>query len=192
VSSPFDYQRPDLTRLAPSSGARVVVGVSACLLGCPVRWDGGEKLERALVERIADPIVLVPICPEVDLEMGVPREPIQLIRVGSDTRLRGVDSETDHTDTMQAYALHTAEDFRTVGASGFILKSESPSCGPSDVGILDERGEPAGSGVGMFADLLSMVCPGLPMANETELSGQDALNRFLERVFAYHRRILAF
>lgn len=192
MSGTFDYQSPDLTRLAPSSGGRVVVGISACLLGCPVRWDGGEKLERSLVERIADPIVLVPICPEVDLELGVPREPIQLIRVGPDIRLRGVESGTDHTDVMQAYAHHTMEGFRAARVSGLILKSGSPSCGPADVEILGECGKPVGSGAGMFADLLRMECPGFPMAHETELSGQEALNRFLERVFAYHRRILSF
>jgi uncharacterized protein YbbK (DUF523 family) len=145
------------------------VGVSACLVGREVRYDGGHKLTDAVV-RLGEVVELVSVCPEDEVGMGTPREPIHITRDG---RLVGIDSGTDHTGAMDAWA-----ERRLAGLAdldGYVLKARSPSCGLA--------GAASTGGRGMFAQRLTETYPELPV---TEEDGLD--ERFVARVFDHWRR----
>lgn len=146
-----------------------LVGVSACLIGREVRYDGGHKW-TAHVAGLADLVELVPVCPEDEIGMGTPREPIHITRDG---RLVGVESATDHTDAMNAWA--TARLATLTDLDGYVLKARSPSCGLA--------GAASTGGRGLYAQRLTETYPDLPV---TEEDGVD--DAFVERVFAHWRR----
>ena len=145
------------------------VGVSACLIGREVRYDGGHKW-TAHVAALADVAELVPVCPEDELGMGTPREPIHITHQG---RLVGVETATDHTDAMNAWA--AARLAALAGLDGYVLKARSPSCGL--VGAASTGGR------GLFAQRLTERYPDLPVADEEHLD--DA---FVRDVLAHWRR----
>lgn len=148
------------------------VGVSSCLLGQRVRWDGGHK-EHEDVLHLDATIELVGVCPEDEVGMGTPREPIKL---DPQRRLVGVRSGTDHTDAMTAFAHRR---LRTIGdIDGWILKKDSPSCGLHRVKV-QGKGR---IGRGTFATVVTAQLPHLPVVEETEVD-----RHFLERVFAHAR-----
>ena len=160
------------------------VGISRCLLGDEVRYDGGHRYEPSLVADLAARVELIPVCPELEAAMGVPREPIQLAAAAGDRRLRlvGVETGTDWTDRMEAWAAQRIAALRALRLSGFVLKSRSPSCGPRDVPV---RGGETSSG--MFAAALADALPALPVEDEERLRDAPARAAFLERVAACHR-----
>jgi uncharacterized protein YbbK (DUF523 family) len=167
------------------------VGISRCLLGEDVRYDGTNKLSAAVAE-LAALVEWVPVCPEVEVGMGVPREPIQLVRhadgvrSGSESvRLKGVQSGEDWTDRMDRWAAARAEELATAGISGFVLKARSPSCGPAAVLVHDATGAPASTGRGLFAEALAAAMPGLPMIDEETLEDRWKRERFLQTVRAF-------
>jgi uncharacterized protein YbbK (DUF523 family) len=172
------------------------VGISRCLLGEDVRYDGTNKLTAAVAE--FTPLVeWVPVCPEVEVGMGVPREPIQLvrhaagIRSGAESvRLKGVQSDEDWTDRMDRWAGGRVADLAAIGISGFVLKARSPSCGPAGVLVHGDRGAPTSTGRGLFAEALAAAMPGLPMIDEEALRDPQTRERFLQAVcvFAATRR----
>lgn len=155
--------------------SRPRVGVSACLLGDEVRWDGRHKRSRAVVELVGPEVEWVPVCPEVELGMGVPREPVALVA----GRMVGSNSGTDHTDAMQRFA--EARIAALGRLDGYVLKSRSPSCG-----LIGVPGGPDGSG--LFAAALRRLRPDLPLVEETAL--EDAAQRaaFLDAVRAHASR----
>jgi len=151
-----------------------------------VRWDGGHKLDRAAAE-IARAVTLVPVCPEVEVGMGVPREPIRLERRRGGTRLVAPASGTDHTRGMRRFALARVRQLERLGLCGFVLKEGSPSCGLERVRVW--RGEEAvGDGRGAFAAALLELLPGLPVVEEAALRDPRRREEFLERVRVYGRR----
>jgi uncharacterized protein YbbK (DUF523 family) len=153
------------------------VGISSCLLGANVRWDGGHKRADWL-DDLSRELEWVAVCPEVELGLGVPREPIQLVaREG--VRLLGRESGADHTGAMRAFAERRADELRAAGIAGYVLKSRSPSCGLS-VGVVG--GEPAR---GRFAEVLATRWPGLPIAEEEGLRGAEERAIFIARVRAF-------
>ena len=160
------------------------VGISRCLLGDQVRYDGGHKHELALLDALGASVEWVPVCPELEIGMGVPREPVQLAKFEGDRRLRlvGVDSGADWTDRMEAWAADRIAAMNAAGLAGFVLKSRSPSCGPQDVPVRD--GE---SGPGLFARALVAVIPELPVEDEERLRDPGVRKLFFERVIARHR-----
>jgi uncharacterized protein YbbK (DUF523 family) len=160
------------------------VGISRCLLGDAVRYDGGHKHEPSLIDRLGASVELIPVCPELEAGMGVPREPIELVASAGARRVRlaGVTSGTDWTERMEAWAAERIAALRALGLSGFVLKSRSPSCGPRDVPV---RGGVASAG--MFADALMRALPGLPVEDEERLRDPSARAAFLARVAAYQR-----
>jgi uncharacterized protein YbbK (DUF523 family) len=165
------------------------VGISACLLGEAVRYDGGHKLDRTLVETLAVRFTLVPLCPEVDIGMGVPREPIRLSRHGDEIRLEGIESGTDYMERMLRYAAGQVARLQEIGLAGFVLKRDSPSCGAEGVEVYAEDGAATGTGRGLFAGVLISRCPGLPVAEEHTLRDPRLRDDFIERVIACHRRL---
>jgi uncharacterized protein YbbK (DUF523 family) len=156
------------------------VGISRCLLGDEVRYDGGHKLEPTLIDQLGDVVEWVPVCPEVEVGMGVPREPIQLILRSGTLRLAGVESGIDWTDRMQSWAARRIDELHRLQLSGFVLKARSPSCGLRDVLV---RG--AESSRGMFAAALTEAMPTLPVADEDQLRDAVVRSDFLDRVRAF-------
>jgi len=166
--------------------ARIRLGISSCLLGEAVRYDGGHKHNEYITATLGRFFEFVPFCPEVAIGMGVPRAPIRLVRVGAKVRARGVrDPALDVTDALAAYAERVAPKLRPV--SGYILKKGSPSCGMERVQRVTARGAPAGSGPGVYAARLMALRPELPFEEEGRLMDPVLRDNFIERVFVYHR-----
>ncbi len=166
------------------------VGISRCLLGEDVRYDGTHKLDADLIAALAPHVEWVPVCPEVEAGMGTPREPIQLVArddgvpsAGAYVRLLGVDSGEDWTARMHAWARARADALRRLQLSGFILKARSPSCGIRDVRIEDD----ARTGRGLFAQAIVDAMPDLPIADEDGLRDPAALGEFLTRIRGVRR-----
>ena len=155
------------------------VGISACLTGQEVRYNGAHKKDQTVLDALRERFELVPVCPEIEMGLGVPREPMNLYRTPAGVRMITLQSRVDHTDGMQAYASRRLEELAKEDLSGFVLKSGSPSCG-LHVGEHDDQG--------LFAAALTRRFPQLPVAEESALADPDGLRRFVERVEAYSRR----
>ncbi|BAU58217.1 Hypothetical protein YbgA [Halorhodospira halochloris] len=165
----------------------IPVGVSSCLLGEEVRYDGSHKRDRFITDKLSSYLEFVPICPEVAIGMSIPRPPIRLELVEGEVRLRGVrDSCVDVTEPIGEYssAISSAID----NLSGYILKSKSPSCGMERVKVYKPDGNLAGfSSPGMYARRLLERYPLLPVEEDGRLNDPALRDSFICRVFAYHR-----
>ena len=154
------------------------VGVSACLLGEEVRYDGGHKREAWIAEVLGPRVALVAVCPEVEVGLGVPRPPIGLRSDGAGgVRLVVEETGADITDRMTKYAEERLEALAAEGLDGFILKAHSPSCGIDGVKV---DGVPGGRG--LFAAALLRRFPGLPVEDELRLHDPVVRAEFLRRV----------
>ncbi len=174
--------------LLPESAAPVLrVGVSACLLGEKVRFDGGHKRDGFLADTLGRFVEWVPVCPEVEAGLGTPREPIRLTRREGQTRLVTVKTGVDHTARMADYARRKVGALAALDLSGYVLKKDSPSCGMERVKVYDVHGSPARTGRGVFAEALLARHPDLPVEEEGRLSDPRLRENFVERVFAYRR-----
>ena len=160
------------------------VAVSACLLGYEVRYDATHK---AVALPLPGDFELIPLCPETEAGLGVPRPPVRLVATAEGIRALGVENPgLDVTDRIQALAQMRLKTLAQ--ADGCILKRNSPSCGIRGVPIHPERGTaPQGRGQGLFAALLQEALPDLPLADETDLARPASLQRFLEQVEARWR-----
>jgi uncharacterized protein YbbK (DUF523 family) len=159
------------------------VGISACLLGAPVRYDGADKRLPSLAEEWRGQVEWVPVCPEVEVGMPVPREPIRLERGASGIRLVATASGTDWTDAMRAFA---AQRLRRLGElSGYVFKARSPSCGPLGVPLLSREGQWLEDSVGRFAAAVTAAMPDLPVSDEDGLADPASRAAFLRRVQAH-------
>jgi uncharacterized protein YbgA (DUF1722 family)/uncharacterized protein YbbK (DUF523 family) len=166
------------------------IGVSACLLGEPVRFDGGHKRDAFLDEELARFVEWVPVCPELELGLGVPRPTMRLERRGTDVRLVTPATGADHTPAMRAYAAERVARLEHDQLCGYVLKKDSPSCGMERVRIY-RNDMPERSGRGLFAEELLRRLPRLPVEEEGRLHDPALRENFIERVFAY-RRLRAF
>ena len=167
---------------------RIRVGISSCLLGAPVRYDGGHKHEPSLTASLARHFDLVSVCPEVEAGMGVPREPVELVSRGDGIHMVGKSSGTDHTVAMHRWRTQRIAELLGGGLCGFILKARSPSCGMADVHVHGTGEEPVPPGPGLFAEALIQAFPALPLTEEIHLREESRRDRFIEDVFAYSRR----
>jgi uncharacterized protein YbgA (DUF1722 family)/uncharacterized protein YbbK (DUF523 family) len=165
----------------------VRIGVSSCLLGQKVRFDGGHKRDAFLVDTFGEFVEWVAVCPELEVGMGLPREAIRLVRSDAGIRLVGVRSATDHTESMTRYSARRAEKLARENLDGYILKKDSPSCGMERVKVYDPNGSPTRTGRGLFAEALLARFPLLPVEEEGRLSDPRLRDNFIERVFAYRR-----
>jgi uncharacterized protein YbgA (DUF1722 family)/uncharacterized protein YbbK (DUF523 family) len=168
------------------------IGISACMLGEEVRFDGGHKRDPFLVETLGQFVRFVPVCPEVDIGLGTPREAIRLEKQQSGVRLIAPKSGADHTEAMALYAAVKVRELRQLDLSGYILKKDSPTCGMERVRIYEGSGMPNRSGRGLFADVLLRELPLLPVEEEGRIHDPHLRENFLERVFAYRRLRLFF
>ena len=169
---------------APAGPIRI--GVSTCLLGEQVRFDGGHKRDAFLVETFGPHVEWVPVCPEVEAGFGIPRESMHLRRIDDEVRLVTTRTGVDHTDTMRRYAVQRVATLATHDLCGYVLKKNSPSCGLERVKIYG-RGAPVATGRGVFAETLRQAFPHLPLEEEGRLCDPRLRENFVERVFAYHR-----
>jgi uncharacterized protein YbgA (DUF1722 family)/uncharacterized protein YbbK (DUF523 family) len=174
------------------------IGISSCLLGEQVRYDGGHKRDRFVDETLRPFVTFVPVCPEVELGLGTPREAIRIERSGDALRLVGTRSGRDHTRAMRAYAARRAAALARLDLSGYILKKGSPSCGMERVPVYSSvsaastaraaAGGKERTGRGFFATELIARLPLLPVEEEGRLQDPKLRENFIERVFA-HRRV---
>ena len=165
---------------------KIRVGVSSCLLGQEVRFDGGHKRDNYLTGTLSGYFDFIPFCPEAAVGLGIPRQPIRLVRRGEEIRAVGVRTpELDPTDQLAAFAERTARQLGEI--SGYILKKDSPSCGMERVKIYNDKGMPERKGVGIYAGVLMQRLPLLPVEEEGRLGDAVLRENFIERVFVYHR-----
>ena len=166
----------------------VRVGVSACLLGGEVRFDGGHKRDRYLTDVLGDNVDWLPVCPEIELGMGIPRPVIQLRGGEIGERLVTRETDEDWTDRMKQYADARTSELADFGLDGFVLKKDSPSCGMTRVRVYGQPGGmPSKNGVGHFAQALNRGMPQLPMEEEGRLRDAVLRERFIEEIFSHNR-----
>ena len=165
----------------------IPLGVSACLLGEPVRYDSGHKHDRYVTDVLGLHFRFVSVCPEVEIGMGTPRESVRLVRSADDIRMLGVRSGGDHTERMRSHAARRVAGLAALGICGYIVKKGSPSCGMERVRTYTAKGMPGPSDRGMFTKVLLEKMPLLPVEEEGRLLDAVLRENFIERVFAYAR-----
>jgi uncharacterized protein YbbK (DUF523 family) len=166
----------------------IKIGVSACLLGEKVRYDGGHKHDQYITDRLGKLFAFVPVCPEVEAGMTIPREAMRLEGDPSAPRLMTRVSRIDKTEQMLSFCTSKLEELENAGLSGFIFKKGSPSSGLFEVNIYDAQGDWTGSGSGLFAAAVARRFPLLPMTEDEQLYEAKVRENFIERVFSYHCR----
>ncbi len=169
------------------SPAPIRIGISSCLLGQKVRFDGNHKQDGFITGTLSEYFEFVPACPEIAIGMGVPREPIQLVGDADAPRALGVkDPSQDFTDKLAAYGARMAEELGEI--SGYILKSKSPSCGMERVKLYAKSNQPSNKKTrGIYATAIMQAKPLLPVEEEGRLNDPVLRENFIERVFAYRR-----
>ncbi len=164
---------------------RPLIGVSSCLLGRPVRYDGGHKRDPFICDILGCYFDLVAVCPEADAGLGIPRPPVNL--VGNPERPRALgrdDPGLDVTQRLESYARQLVPRLNTL--SGFICKARSPSCALGSVPIYDPEGHrPLWAGDGIFIHILQAYYPELPLADESDIADPERCERFLREVLEY-------
>lgn len=161
------------------------IGISSCLLGEAVRFDGGHKRDAFVNQVLREYFEFVPCCPEVDIGLGVPRQPIRLERRAGSLRVVGVRRpQLDVSAALDERGRRMVRDNPDI--SGYILKSRSPSCGMQRVKVYG-AGAPEADGVGGFAAALLREWPDLPVEEEGRLNDPVLRENFIERVFTYRR-----
>lgn len=163
------------------------LGISRCLLGDPVRYDGGHKRDDDLVEVLGKQVEWVPLCPEVEAGLGVPRPPMRLAGPVGAPRLLTIATGVDHTGTLDRFSRRRARELGDLDLSGFVLKSRSPSCGLRQVPVYGPRGRVTRKGVGLFARAVTKRFPLVPVEDEARLADPAVREHFLERVLGYAR-----
>jgi uncharacterized protein YbbK (DUF523 family)/uncharacterized protein YbgA (DUF1722 family) len=163
------------------------IGISSCLLGERVRFDGGHKRDGFLTGIVGRVVEWVSVCPEDESGMGTPREPMHLVRRGAGLQLVTNTSNVDLTSRLEAYAVRRIDELAAANLSGYVLKAGSPSCGLDGVSVCDGRGRAVQAGRGLFAARLVARFPRLPITDERRLAHPDLRDNFIERVFAFWR-----
>jgi len=164
------------------------LGVSSCLLGQKVRYDGGHKHDRFLTDLLGPYVKWVPVCPEVEIGLGTPRPTIRLEADGSGgVQLVMPSTGEELTERMSVYGEERVRRLAAAGLSGYILKKDSPSCGMERVKVWDPNGVPARNGVGTYAEVLLRLWPELPVEEEGRLNDARLRENFITRIFAYRR-----
>lgn len=168
---------------ASEAHGRPLVGVSACLLGHPVRHDGGHRDDHRVRRELGGLVHFTEVCPEVAIGLPVPRPPIQVVALDDGHWVRGVSRpRDDYTDALTAQARRMNEPL-----NGFVFKARSPSCGLGTTPIHDQHGHALGLGDGAYAASLTERFPRIPVCNESDLEDPLFLNAFVVRLFCHHR-----
>jgi uncharacterized protein YbbK (DUF523 family) len=163
---------------------KIKIGISSCLLGRNVRYDGGHRLDPYLKDTLGQVVDWVPVCPEVEAGLSVPREAMQLVSGPDTTRLVTIETRIDHTGRMTQWVRRELAWLSGQGLSGFVFKARSPSCGVRDAEIVNASGR-AAKGAGLFAAAIAARFPALPLEDEGRLQDPLVRESFLERARAY-------
>ena len=166
---------------------KIKLGVSSCLLGERVRYDGGHKLDHFLTDTLGAYVDWVLVCPEVESGLSVPREAMHLVGDVEAPRLVTIRTGVDHTSRMRQWAKKKVTTLATEDLCGFVFKSRSPSSGMRGVKIYSPEGIPIGTGSGIFAKAFQDRFPLLPVEDEGRLHDPGLRENFIERVFVYKR-----
>jgi uncharacterized protein YbgA (DUF1722 family)/uncharacterized protein YbbK (DUF523 family) len=175
--------------MASTGGDRdpIRIGVSSCLLGEEVRFDGGHKRDQYVAGVLGRYVEWVPVCPELEMGLGVPREALRLVGDPDAPRLVTVRTGADHTEGILAWSRERIEALRGMSLDGYILKSKSPSCGMERVRVYTKAGMPSRSAPGLFARMLMEAMPLLVVEDEGRLNDPQLRENFIVRVFSHHR-----
>lgn len=169
---------------------KIRIAISSCLLGNAVRYDGDHSRHDLILEVIGPYVEFVPICPEMAIGMGVPRKPIQLVRIteGGKERIRamGVENpEVEVTAQLEQYARDVVSQLSgNYAIQGFIFKAKSPSCGCGTTKVFEDGVMVSQTGTGIFAQVLQEHLPLLPVCDDSDLETVEQCVAFLERLKA--------
>ena len=163
------------------------VGISQCLLGDEVRYDGGHKRDVFLTDVLAPFVEWVPVCPEVEAGLGTPREAMHLAGDPDAPRLLTIRTKIDHTASLQTFSQRRVKELRECDLDGYIFKKNSPSCGVHRVKVYSEKGHPGKQGIGIFASAMQEAFPLLPVEEEGRLNDSPLRENFIVRIFCYRR-----
>ena len=166
---------------------KIRIGISTCLLGESVRYDGGHKRDRFVTDTLGQFLEFVPVCPEMECGLGVPRESMRLVGKPESPRLVTNRTKIDHTERMITWARKRVQELEKEDLCGFIFKSRSPSSGMERVRVYNEKGIPEKKGVGMFARIFMEHFPLLPVEEDGRLHDIRLRENFIERIFALKR-----
>lgn len=166
---------------------KIKIGISSCLLGEKVRYDGGHKLDRYITETLGRYFEWVSVCPEVEYGLSVPREAMRLIGDPEAPRLVTIRTKIDHTEGILSWAEKKLKLLEREELCGFIFKSKSPSSGISGVKVFNNSGTPIRKGIGIFAGAFIKRFPLIPVIDDGRLHDPVLRENFIERVFVYKR-----
>lgn len=166
---------------------KITLGISACLLGENVRYDGGHKHDRFLTDTLGKYVTYRPVCPEVECGLGVPRESMRLVGNIESPRLVTIRTRQDHTERMVRWARQRVAALEKENLCGFIFKSDSPSSGMERVKVYKDGGMPEKKGVGIFARIFIEHFPLIPVEEEGRLHDPLIRDNFIERIFTLKR-----
>ncbi len=167
---------------------KIRLGVSACLLGAQVRFDGGHKLDRYLRDTLGEYVDYVPVCAEVEVGLPTPRETLRLNKgEGDQPRLVFNRSGDDITERMEEFSIQRVVQLEKEELDGFVFKSKSPSCGMERVKVYDHNGVPQNVGVGVFAKAFQDHFPLLPVEEEGRLNDAKLRENFITAIFTLRR-----
>lgn len=167
--------------------SKIKLGISSCLLGNKVRYDSGHRWDRFITDTLGQYVEFVPVCPEVECGLGVPREPMRLVGQPAAPRLLTVRTKQDLTQRLLTWSRQRVAELAREDLDGFIFKAQSPSSGMARVKVYNDRGVPATTGVGLFARVFMDYFPLLPGEDEGRLQDPEIRENFIERIF-FHRR----
>ena len=163
------------------------LGISRCLLGDEVRFDGGHKRDNFLTDVFGRYVEWIPVCPEVEAGLGTPREAMRLVGDPAHPRLLTITSGQDYTRALEKMTTGRLAELGELDLSGYVFKRGSPSCGVERVRVYTEQGMPSHSGAGIFARAFVEQFPLIPVEEEGRLCDAPLRENFIERVFCYRR-----
>jgi len=163
------------------------IGISSCLLGNEVRWNAGHKLDKYLTRTLGRFVDFVPVCPEVEVGLGIPRESMRLVGDPENPRLITFKSKTDHTKRMLSWAAKRVKELEKENLCGFVFKSDSPSSGMIRVKVYNEKGMPHKVGVGIFARAFMAHFPLIPVEDDGRLNDPLIRENFILQIFTMKR-----
>ena len=166
---------------------KVRLGISTCLLGQPVRYDGQHKLDTFLRDTLGRFVEYVPVCPEVECGLPIPREAMRLEGNPDNPRLMTHKTRRDITEMQQAWGRKRLKELESEDLDGYIFKSKSPSSGLFRVKVYQESGMPVKQGVGIWARMFTERFPLLPVEEEGRLHDPVLRENFIERIFVMRR-----
>lgn len=166
----------------------VKIGISSCLLGKNVRYDGGHKLDKCLTDAFERFVEWMPVCPEVECGLSVPREEMKLAGTSDSPRLVTVNTNIDYTQLMQEWLEKRLAAFENENICGFIFKSNSPSCGPDGIKIYNDNRITETNRSGIFASKLIKYFPDIPVEDERRLQDEEIRRKFLARILKFARQ----